>query len=85
SKTYYERVEATTSLTRSSPARYKDKHVYYMIDADGNYKEFPSSKKKMLKLFGDQQSTIKTFIKEKKIKLSEDGDLIKLFQYYNTL
>ncbi len=85
SKTYYERIQATTSLTRTSPARYKDKSVYYMVDADGNYKEFPTSKKKALKLFGEQQGAIKKFIKENKIKLSDDEDLKKLFEYYNSL
>ncbi|MDC8005782.1 hypothetical protein POV27_17145 [Aureisphaera galaxeae] len=85
SKTYYESVQATTSLTRTSPARYKDKHIYVMIDASGNYKEVPSSKKKFLKLFGAQQDDVKKFVKDNKISLSKDEGLAKVFEYYNSL
>ncbi len=85
SKVYYESVQATTSLTRDSPARYKDKLAYYLVDAKGNYSDFPTSKKKVIKLLANQQDQIKGFIKKNKIDVSDDNDLKRLFEYYETL
>ncbi len=82
---YKERIQATSSMTRDSPALFKMHSDYFFGDADGNVMEIPSSKKKAAKLFGASEAKIKTFIKEHKLNMSDEGDLKRLFQYYNTL
>ncbi|GAB5401702.1 MAG: hypothetical protein Aureis2KO_32870 [Aureisphaera sp.] len=85
SKSFHERIQATTSLTRAVPAMYKDKLAYYFVNAQGVYIEAPTSKKKFLKLFGEQQDMMKKFMKENKTDLSKDADLKELFEYYESL
>ncbi|MCH9660214.1 MAG: hypothetical protein K0U54_04800, partial [Bacteroidetes bacterium] len=79
-KKYYEKVQATTSLTRDAPAQYKDKEAFYTMDGEGNYTELPSSKKKIIKTFKGKEADAKKIIKEQRLNISKEADLIKLFE-----
>lgn len=57
---------------------------YYM--ATGNdVVEVGTSKKKMLPLFGDKAAEVEKFIDDNSLSLKKEGDLVKLFEYYNSL
>ncbi|MBL0742909.1 hypothetical protein [Chryseolinea lacunae] len=47
--------------------------------------EVPSSKKKLLPVFGDKATAVEQYIKEKDLSLSKENDLKSVFAYYNTL
>lgn len=63
--------------------RLKDK-LFVKIN-NQNAIELPKSKKSILKLFPDKKSQISSFIKENKIKTSNESDLVKLVNYISSL
>ncbi len=79
-KKFNPEIQATTSLTRSVPATFKYRTEFYMLNEAGETIELPSSKKKMIKLFGERGDEIKALIKEKKLNLSKEKDLVQLFK-----
>jgi len=52
---------------------------------DGQVLELPSSKKKLLPLFGDKADAIGKFIQDQNLTLSRETDLVTLFNHYNSL
>ena len=85
SKVYKEGKKATTSMHPTYPPKFEDKHNYY-ISTDGEYPiHFKGSKKELTAIFGsDMASELKSFIKENKIKLNNEQDLIKLMDFVNS-
>lgn len=53
--------------------------VYFIGDAFGKF--LPAIKKHIYEMFNTQKNSIETFIKENKIELSKEGDLIKLVDF----
>lgn len=51
----------------------------------GQVYKIPSSKKKLLPLFRDKSGEIENFINNNSLSISKEEDLIKIFDYYNTL
>ncbi|MEZ4858865.1 MAG: hypothetical protein R2781_08655 [Flavobacteriaceae bacterium] len=84
-KIYKERVMATTTLTRDIPPAFKDKASYYFADFEGHFNELPSSKKKIIELFGNNQKEMAEYIKKNKLNINNENDLIRLFRFYETL
>ena len=52
---------------------------------DGQVMELPSSKKKLLPLFGDKAEAIGKFIQDQNLAVSREADLVTLFKHYNSL
>lgn len=84
-KIYKERIAATTSLTRDSPASFKDRVTYFILESNKDVKEVPSSKKKLLEFFGDFKKPMADYIKENKLNANDEKDLIRIITHYNTL
>ncbi|MEZ4777790.1 MAG: hypothetical protein R2786_00205 [Flavobacteriaceae bacterium] len=84
-KIYKPRVMATTSLTRDVPPAFKDRETYYFKDINGAFSEIPSSKKKILELFGDFKKQMTEFVKENKLNSNDEKDLITIFKHYESL
>jgi hypothetical protein len=61
------------------------KNKFYIGYANYSTAELPSKKKEFLKLFSSDSSTIEKFVKENKLGIKKQEDLIKIFDYYNTL
>lgn len=61
------------------------KNSIYYIEKTNKLEEIKIKKSTVLNLMGDKKNEIKSYIKENKLSLSEDIDLSKIFQYYNTL
>lgn len=47
--------------------------------------EVPSSKKKLLPIFGDKATAVEQYIKDKDLSVSKENDVKSIFAYYNSL
>lgn len=57
---------------------------YFILGSDQPAKELPSKKNDVMELLSDKDCDVKAFIKENKIKVNQQEDLIKLVAYYNS-
>jgi hypothetical protein len=59
--------------------------IKYFISKNGNVAvPLPESKNEVIELLSDKNKDIKSFIKDNKIKLTDETDLKKLIEYYNS-
>lgn len=84
-KKYTPEQVAKTSMTRDIPAKFSDNPVFYIVRGDGKFIELPTKTNHFLKLFQDNEKDIKTFIKFRKLNLKIESDLIKVFDYINSI
>jgi len=76
-----------TGYDTGKPAQFKktkDKY-FFKIDINTSPVELPKSKKDLAKLFPKQEKAVLSFIKKQGISTKKETDLIKLFNYINTL
>ncbi len=71
---------ATTSLTRSVPATFKNKEALFLLNAAGTLKEIPNSKNKIIKVLNHKPAEVKKIIKEKELNIINEKDLISLLR-----
>ena len=85
-KVFKEGKEARNSFEKSFPHRFLDKIEYY-ASSNGEAPVFMKTKKSdVIAMFSEKdKSTIKQYIKERKINVSDDHDLVTLFTYANAL
>ncbi|WP_179316292.1 hypothetical protein [Winogradskyella undariae] len=82
---YYEEKPSTNGYDEAKPAEYKrSKDVFYYRSGD-DITLLPQKRKDFLKLFPKNSEDLKEFIKENKISLKDDEDLITLFKHIKTL
>lgn len=60
----------------------KRTHYYYLDNS--TLKELPSSKKKLLPLFGEHATVVDEFIRANKLSINDENHLKTLFEHYNT-
>jgi len=83
-KTFIDAQPAKDAYHQAVKATFKDFEAYY-------YKTgrvlilLPTKKKDILEQLSDHESEIKKYLKEEKINLKDEDDLIKLMNYYGTL
>ncbi len=85
-KEFIEAKKATNSYSDNKPAKFIYKKLYFI--KKGNklpVVEIRLSKKSVLKALKNQKQAILSFIKNNKLKLRNEKDVVKLFNYYNTL
>jgi hypothetical protein len=76
---------AKTTLENNMPAKYfKVKSTYFLKTKESIF-EFPSNKKKLIKLFLDKKEAIEVFVKENKIDFDKEQDLIKIVDFISIL
>jgi hypothetical protein len=75
--------KATTSITRDIPAKFTDKPVYYLVTKEGKFYELPSSKKKKLKVFSENEKLVKSYVNSNNLDLNDEKDLIRVIKYYD--
>ena len=75
--------KASTSITRDIPPRFADKPIYYIVTKQGKFYELPSSRKKKLKVFAENENLVKRYVNENKLDLNKEKDLIRVVRYYN--
>ncbi|MDX1828566.1 MAG: hypothetical protein R3342_03370 [Lutibacter sp.] len=76
--------KAKSSYETDHPARFNKSYSYF-YKLNTEILEIPKKKKLFINIFGDKSQQIKKFIKSKKLKPTRENDLIKIFNYYNTL
>jgi len=59
---------------------FQSKTIYFVVE-DGVTKEIKSNKKSVLEVFPEQSSVIETFLKEKKMKIKSETDLVQIIQF----
>ena len=77
--------KATSSITKTLPAVFKDKPVFYLVTKKGTFYQLPKSKSKKLKVFGEKQNKMKDFTKQNSLDLNKEQDLLTAIKYYDTL
>lgn len=77
--------EASNPYDTDKPAHYKREGDVFFIGINGAIKEISSKKKEILALFPDHKSEIQDFIKDQKISLKDEADLVTLVNYINTI
>ena len=80
-KIYYPPEKANTGYQKDKPAKFSDNEDYF-IKLKGSSYAIPleSNTKKILKQFDNKQ--LDKFVKEKKLNLKKEDDLITFFKYY---
>jgi hypothetical protein len=68
-----------------SKARYEIKEKLLCKFYDNEFIQFDLKKKNILKLMGEKASVIEKYVSDSKLSFSSENDLIKIFNYYDTL
>ncbi|GEQ84499.1 hypothetical protein ULMS_00070 [Patiriisocius marinistellae] len=84
-KDFDEEKKATSSLTRDIPASFSDEPEYFLVTKVGKFYQFPNSRNKKLKVFGDKEKQVKKYVKEKRLDLNKEKDLLKAIKYFETI
>jgi hypothetical protein len=73
--------ETTTYGTANRVKNISEKIAYYIYDGT-NMKPLKNQKKSVLAAFGSKSAAIEAYIKDQKLDVSKDEDLVKVFAYY---
>lgn len=73
---------AKTTLEKDMPAKYsKASDSYFLKNSATGTTAFPDGKKALTKMFPDKKQAIETFLKENKIDLDKEPDMIKTIDF----
>lgn len=62
-----------------------EKFTYYLLSESGDKIEVKKDKKSLIAAMGNKKDVVEAYINDKKLNLKNEGDLINLVTYYNTL
>jgi len=83
---FYEEKQAKTGYDKYEPPKLKREKDKIFIGYKNNAsKELPKKKKDILKLFSSKSKIVELFAKENKLGFKQSDDLVKIFNYYNSL
>ncbi len=82
---YNQPVLASTSYQTDKPASLTKEDPVYFLSTSLGILQMPRKKKELLALFPENASQIEQYLKEKKISLSDEKDLLLLTEYLSTL
>jgi hypothetical protein len=76
----------TSTYTKpDSQFLFKRDDDYYVVKEDGSIYKVKFSSHFFLRLFSNRKSELKKFLKEEKIKIKKESDVVELISYYNTI
>jgi len=80
-------VKPKSSFETFKPAKFERKKdsYYFKFKNQDLVVELPTRKNKYYTLFKNHSNAIKSFVKKEKLGIKKEEDLIKIFNYYNTL
>lgn len=84
-KDFDEAVKASSTLTRDVPARFTDEPEYYLVTKAGKFYQFPNSRNKKLKVFGEKEKVMKKWVKKNQLDLNEEKDLLRAVKYFEKI
>ncbi|MBN1387077.1 MAG: hypothetical protein JW965_01435 [Bacteroidales bacterium] len=76
---------STRPYQQARPARFIDHKDYYYIKIGENPAQRVRNKKELIKLFGDEATKAETYIKNERINVKNEYDLVKLVTQMNEL
>lgn len=77
--------KAKTSYETDKPGKFLQTKTYYLVSKEGVFDELPTRKSKLLKVIGAKEKELSSYIKNNKLDVSRELDLIKLINYYNSI
>jgi len=84
-KSFVQAEQPEDGYDKFDPPIYKNISSYYVIDGDSPATKTRLGKKQILKHLPRHNAQIKKFIASEKLNLKTESDIIKLFDYYNSL
>jgi len=84
-KKYYPARPPANSYDQGALATFQDKETFFLYTKEGMIYEFPKSKSKKLKVFGDSQKEVNKYIKENKLDINKEKDLKRVVMYLDGL
>lgn len=82
--TFQEGRKAASTYARDVPPSF-NKHVTYYLVEDGRFLQMPNTKSRILKMMDSKKSEIKSYIKDNKLDIDKEGDLIQVVAYFDSL
>lgn len=74
---------AQTSYDVDRPASFSKSITYFLVDKGGTFYELPTNKNKILKVMGDKESEVKSFMKKNNLDVDKQSDLAKIIDHFN--
>jgi len=84
-KQYIEGMKAVNSVASDIAPTYKEKSIFYTVNAKGEFNEMPKSKGGKISSLGSHKKELKAYVKKEKLNISKEKDLSKLISYFNSL
>jgi len=83
---YARRASYNPFLGLSLPLNSKvENHEFYAVNTKNQVLLFEPNKKSIISVFAPKEETIKNYIKENKVKFQTIEDIIRIFEFYNSL
>ena len=76
--------KAETTYQRDIPPSFSKSVTYYLVQ-DGTFLEMPKGKSRILRMMDKNRSEIRSYIKENKLDIDKEPDLIKVISYFDSL
>jgi len=84
-KKFVEARSASSSYTKDQPAKFEDERTYYIITEGNPGIEVRLKNKEILQALPDHKKELQAFVKSNKLKMKNEGDVIQVLTYYNSL
>jgi hypothetical protein len=84
-KEYIPSQKAINSMSTDIAALYREKEILYLVDSKDVFTSLPSSKGGKIKVFKNLKKEVKTYIKENRLNINRENDLLKLVSYIDSL
>lgn len=82
--TFSPRQEPKSTYDRGAPASFNKTTTYYLVD-DGSFYQMPSTRSKIMRMMGDKRKDVQNFVKENKLDVRNETDLVKVIEYFDSL
>ena len=82
-KEFREAEAASSSYSQDKPPRFEDRITYYLIEGEGPAQEIKLRKKDILEVLSSEEAA--SFVKEKKLKLKSEEEVLQLIAAMNSL
>lgn len=82
-KVFREAEAASSSYSQDKPPRFEDKTTYYLIQGEGPAREIKLRKKDVLEVLSSKEAA--SFVKEKKLKLKSEEEVLQLVKMLNAV
>ncbi len=76
--------KAQSTYERDIPPSFKKNATYYLVEG-GTFLEMPKGKSRILRMMDKNKSEIRTYIKENKLNIDKEEDLINVISYFDSL